>query len=100
MSDGKLFRLADAAAVEPLINRWSVWSDLIAPVTHSYHVANYQIKTLQSYLQKPEIHIKASQNPKLVGGPWVDIPEARAAEVQELRSSGKWFPLTYCQPVQ
>ncbi len=86
-SDGKLYRLADAAAVEPLINSWSVWSDLIAPVTHSYHVANYQIKTLQSYLQKPEIHLKASQNPKLVGGPWVDVPEARASEVKALLDS-------------
>src|SRR6476660_6024101 len=87
MSEGKLFRLADATAVEPLIHRWSVWSDLISPLPHSLHVANYQIKTLQSYLQKPEIHIKASKNPKLVGGPWVDVPEERAPEVAALLDS-------------
>jgi len=87
MPDGKLFRLADATVVEPLINRWSVWSDLISPVTHSLHVAKYQVETLRSYLKKPAIHLKASRNPKLVGGPWVDVPEARAAEVQVLLES-------------
>ncbi|HSL81448.1 MAG TPA: MBL fold metallo-hydrolase [Thermoanaerobaculia bacterium] len=84
MPETTLYRLADATAVEPLINHWSVWSDLIAPVTHSYHVANYQIKTLQSYLQKPEVHLKASRDPELVGGPWVDVPEERSSEVKEL----------------
>jgi L-ascorbate metabolism protein UlaG (beta-lactamase superfamily) len=78
------YRLADDTVVEPLINSWSVWSDLISPVPHSFHVANYQLKTLESYLEKPEIHIKAARNPKLVGGPFVDVPLERAGEVRQL----------------
>lgn len=89
MSEQKLYRLADATAVEPLINKWALWGDLIAPVTYSLHLANYQLKTLESYLQKPEMHIKASRNPKLVGGPWVDQPEERAPEIRELLESSQ-----------
>jgi L-ascorbate metabolism protein UlaG (beta-lactamase superfamily) len=82
--NGARYRLADATAVEPLINRWSVWSDMISPLPYSLHMANYQMKTLESYLKRPEIHLKAARNPKLAGGAYVDVPEERAGAVQAL----------------
>lgn len=82
----KRYRLADSTVVEPLINNWAVWSDLISPVPYSLHLLNYQIKTLTSYLANPQIHLTACQNPKLTGGPFVNVPAERASEIQELLS--------------
>ena len=84
LDDRVRYRLADATAIEPLINQWSVWSDMISPLPYSLHMANYQLKTLESYLKRPEIHLKAARNPKLAGGAYVDVREERAGEVQAL----------------
>src|SRR5215467_2274248 len=78
------YRLADSTVAEPLINNWAIWADLISPAPYSMHVANYQIPTLTSYLADPELHMKACRNPKLVGGPFVDVPKGRKNEVQVL----------------
>lgn len=78
------YRLADSTVVEPLINNWAIWADLISPAPYSMHLSNYQIPTLTSYLANPELHVKACRDPKLIGGPFVDIPPARKNEVQEL----------------
>ena len=83
------FRLADTTVVEPLVNRWAVWSDLMSPVPASLHLVNYQLKLLESYLADPHVHVKASQNPKFYGGRFVDVPASRAAEVSELLNAMK-----------
>ena len=84
MSDKEVYRLADSTAVEPLINNWLAWSDTISPAPYSMHLVHYQLKTLNSYLSSPEAHLKASRNPKFMGGPFVDIPPARSGEVRQL----------------
>ncbi|HEX5736375.1 MAG TPA: MBL fold metallo-hydrolase [Blastocatellia bacterium] len=78
------YRLADSTAAEPLINSFAVWSDTISPAPYSLHLLHYQIKTLSSYIANPEIHIKAVQNPKFIGGPFIDVPASRANEVKEI----------------
>jgi len=78
------YRLADSTVVEPLINSWALWADLISPAPYSMHVANYQIPTLTAYLADPELHMKACRNPQLVGGPFVDVPKERKGEVEAL----------------
>jgi L-ascorbate metabolism protein UlaG (beta-lactamase superfamily) len=77
-------RLADSTAIEPLINSFAIWSDTISPAPYSLHLANYQMKTLASYLANPEVHLKAVRNPKFAGGPFIDIPGERAGEVREI----------------
>jgi L-ascorbate metabolism protein UlaG (beta-lactamase superfamily) len=84
MPDKDSYRLADSTAIEPLINNWVAWSDTVSPVPYSMHLLHYQVKTLNSYLSNPEVHAKASRNPKFIGGPFVDIPPERAGEVREL----------------
>lgn len=71
-------------AAEPLINSWSAWSHLIAPVPYSLHLKNYQTKLLQSFLTDPQQHARACRNPKLRSGPFVDVPVERLNEIQEL----------------
>jgi L-ascorbate metabolism protein UlaG (beta-lactamase superfamily) len=78
------YRLGDSTVIEPLINSWAVWSDLISPAPYSMHLLNYQIKLLTSYLANPEVHIQACNNPKFVGGPFVAVPAERAGEIRDL----------------
>src|SRR5438874_1722577 len=78
------YRLASSTVVEPLINQWAVWSDLISPAPYSMHMNSYQIPILTSYLQNPDLHLKAAHNPKLIGGPYVNIAKERRSEVEKL----------------
>lgn len=89
MEKEPMYRLSDTTVVEPLVNQWSAWAHLIPPVAAGLHVANYQTKTLQSYLENPEMHLQAARNPNLVGGPFVDIPSHRIEEVRELLEATK-----------
>ena len=83
------YRLRDTTVIEPLVNLWPAWAHLIPPVAAGLHLANYQIKTLQSYLENPEMHLQAAHNPNLIGGPFVDIPKHRLEEVRELLEATK-----------
>jgi L-ascorbate metabolism protein UlaG (beta-lactamase superfamily) len=78
------YHLAGSTAIEPLVNRWSAWSDLISPVPYSLHMLNYQIKVLNSYLDDPEMHVETSHDPKLFGGPFVNVPAERAHQIKEM----------------
>lgn len=84
MKSNDTYRLADATVVEPLVNKWSVWSDLISPVPYSLHMLHYQMKVLSSYLDDPGLHAEACRDSSLFGGPFVDVPVSRAHEVAEL----------------
>lgn len=74
MNNEPRYRLADSTAVEALVDNWVAWPHTFSPVPYSLHLLNYQKKTLASYLQSPELHVKSSSNPKLLGGAFVNIP--------------------------
>lgn len=87
MGKETLYRFADSTVIEPLVNRWSAWAHVIAPVPASLHLLNYQLPALSSYLDDPKFHFDASRDPQLIGGPFADIPPERAAEVKALLES-------------
>jgi hypothetical protein len=91
MNDKTLYRLADSTAVEALVDHWVAWPHTFSPVPYSLHMLNYQKKNLTSYLQNPEIHLKSSANPKLLGGPFVNVPVDRVADIAQMleRMSGE-----------
>jgi L-ascorbate metabolism protein UlaG (beta-lactamase superfamily) len=91
------YRFAKSTVIEPLINQWAVWSDLISPVPYSMHMTRYQIPTLTSYLKNPDVHRRASQDPKLIGGPFVNIPKERRAEVEALVEETKGGQKEYAE---
>lgn len=76
--------LTDSLLVEPLVNRWFAWSTVIAPVPASFHLMQYQIPLLESYLSAPEVHAEAGKNPEFVAGPFVQVPAEKAEEVKKL----------------
>jgi L-ascorbate metabolism protein UlaG (beta-lactamase superfamily) len=82
MSGPALYRLNVSTAIEPLVNKWVAWANVLAPVVSSLHLRNYQTDLLRSYLDNPQSHAEACRNPRLRSGRVVDIPTERAAEVK------------------
>jgi len=78
------YRLADATVAEALVDNWVAWPHTFSPVPYSLHLLNYQKKTLASYLQNPALHVKSSQNPKLLGGAFVNLPVERVPDIVAL----------------
>jgi len=70
---------------EPLVDKWYAWSHLISPATAAMNIVGRHIDIIDSYLESPELHAEAVKNPKLLGGPFMDIPEIRVQEVHELK---------------
>ena len=84
MNTERKYRLADSTVVEPLVQQWSAWPQLFSPVPASLHLSNYQLPALEGYLKTPVEHIKASRDPEMIGGPFVDIALERAGEIEQL----------------
>lgn len=87
MGQETLYRLADSTVVEPLIGQWSAWPTLVSPVPAALHLSSFQLFALTSYLEDPAAHLRASRDPELIGGPFVDIAPDRAEEVRALLSA-------------
>jgi L-ascorbate metabolism protein UlaG (beta-lactamase superfamily) len=86
MKNDPTYRLAESTLVEPLVNCWSAWSFLIAPVPASLHLLQYQLPLLQSFIEDPAFHV-ASRDLSMAGGAFVDLPVDRVSEVRDLLAS-------------
>ena len=84
MNSKPIYHLAESTLVEPLVNSWSAWPFLIAPVPASLHLLRYQLPLLQSYIEDPATHAAASQDPSFVGGAFVGISADRMSEVSAI----------------
>ncbi|MEM8909192.1 MAG: MBL fold metallo-hydrolase, partial [Bacteroidota bacterium] len=71
--------------IEPLIDQWYAWAHLVSPATAAMNVVGRHLKIMNSFIQAPMLHKAAVQNPKMKGGPFMDIPPARVEEVKALR---------------
>jgi L-ascorbate metabolism protein UlaG (beta-lactamase superfamily) len=76
--------LQHSVHIEPLIEGWYAWSHLVAPASSACLFANACLPILESYIDDPEAHAAALQDPAFAGGPFVDIPPDRAPEVSAL----------------
>jgi len=72
--------------IEPLIDRWYAWSHLVSPATAAMNIQGRHLKIIDSYLQAPQIHAAAVKNPKMLGGPFMDIPVDKKSEVATLKN--------------
>jgi L-ascorbate metabolism protein UlaG (beta-lactamase superfamily) len=71
--------------MEPLIDKWYAWSHLVSPATAAMNIVNRHLKIMNSFIQSPKAHEAAVKNPKLKGGPFMDIPPAQVSEVEGLK---------------
>ena len=70
--------------IEPLIWSWYAWPYLIPPTTAGCNVTERHLKIMQSYVQNPQIHAQAVKDPKLLGGPFIDLEGQKVSEIKEL----------------
>jgi len=66
--------------LEPVIKGWYTWCHLLAPVPLAMNFAHRYLGILQSFVANPKVHVNASSDPAMFGGPFVSLPmEARGA---------------------
>lgn len=78
------YYLKPTIKAEPLIWRWYAWPYLIAPATAACNIVDRHLKIMQSYVQSPIIHAQAIKDPKMLGGPFIDLDGQNVKEVKEL----------------
>lgn len=90
MSEPKVY-LKPNVVFEPLVDRWYAWAHLISPATAAMNIVGRHLTIMESYLLAPSIHAEAVLNPKMRGGPFMDLGGGRLDEIraleQETRSS-------------
>ncbi|MGO4292376.1 MBL fold metallo-hydrolase [Chitinophaga sp. RAB17] len=86
MSDKKVY-LKPNVVLEPLFDRWYAWSHLISPATAAMNTVGRHLTIMDSYLDDPNIHAEAVLNPKMKGGPFMDLGGGRVEEVETLKAT-------------
>jgi Diiron non-heme beta-hydroxylase N-terminal domain len=70
---------------EPLIDGWYAWTHLIPPATAARNITERHLKIIESYLECPEAHDAAVQDPAMAGGPYMHFNRNREDDVRALR---------------
>ncbi len=98
----KAVYLKPNVVIEPLVDKWYAWSHLISPATAAMNIAGRHLEIMQSYLLAPHIHVQAVKNPKMRGGPFMDIPVNRVADVKALQQATlqNLLPLQFAKAVK
>ena len=81
MLNTDLLYLRQNIQIEPLIDHWYVWPQLIPPANAARNITTH-LPIMDSYISNPHGHAIAAKNPKLLGGPFVDLDE----QVEEIRA--------------
>ncbi|MCW3072423.1 MAG: metal-dependent hydrolase [Bacteroidetes bacterium] len=71
---------------EPLVAGWYAWAHLISPVTGCLNIKNRHIPILKSYITDPAAHAAACEDPKMTGGPFIDLNGGMVTEIKALLS--------------
>ncbi|OQP61089.1 polyketide synthase [Niastella vici] len=83
--NGKKVYLKPNVVLEPLVMNWYAWPHLISPATLAMNIVGRHLKIMNSYIRSPEIHRKATLDPKMRGGPFMDYKESRQQEIRQLK---------------
>ena len=84
MADEMLY-LKPNVVLEPLVDQWYAWNQLISPATAAMNITERHLKIMDSYIRSPVFHASAVKNPTLLGGPFIDYGGQRVAEIKDLR---------------
>lgn len=83
-SNDDLLWLRPDVKVEPLVCGWHAWPHLLAPVQLAMNLRSRHLPALRSFTMNPKVHVAASSNPAMFGGPFVDLPASAIDEAKEL----------------
>ncbi|MBC9934898.1 MBL fold metallo-hydrolase [Chitinophaga qingshengii] len=81
----KLMYLMPNVVMEPLFDRWYAWSHLVSPATAAMNITGRHLRIMNSYIQASHIHAAAVKNPKMRGGPFMDLGGGKVEDVKALR---------------
>lgn len=85
MEDQKRWYLRPDVYVDPLVNHWYAWPNLVAPLTYAMYMSKTHRRLMHSFVKNTELHILANQDPELAGGgEFVDCSQAQLGQVQAL----------------
>lgn len=79
-----LVYLRTEVKLEPLVCRFYAWPHLIAPAQLALHIAFRFAPLLRSFADNPGVHVAASADPGMYGGPFVDLREDDVVRVRSL----------------
>jgi L-ascorbate metabolism protein UlaG (beta-lactamase superfamily) len=76
--------LGSGVVVEPLIDQWYAWPQLLSPVQAAMNLVERHLKIMDSYVKAPQVHAAALKNPSMIGGPFINYGGQRVGEIREL----------------
>lgn len=85
MMNVEQFYLKQNIQVEPLIDYWYAWPHLIPPATAARNITERHMRIMNSYVNAPQTHLNAVKNPKMRGGPFIDLDGERVDEIRAMR---------------
>lgn len=85
MNNDKCWYLREDVYVDPLINNWYAWPNLVAPITYSMYMTRTHRRLMNSFVKNAQLHIMANQDPNLAGGgEFVDCSMEQLDQVKAL----------------
>lgn len=85
MSNNPVY-LKNNFVAEPLVAGWYAWTHLVSPATACLNIKNRHIPILKSYINDPASHASACKDPKMLGGPFIDLDGEKVGEIKKLLS--------------
>lgn len=77
--------LREDVYVDPLVNSWYAWPNLIAPVTYAMYMSKTHRRLMTSFVHNHELHLAGSKDAVLAGGgEFVACSKEQVAQVQAL----------------
>ncbi len=84
MSD-KAWFLRESVYIDPLVNSWYAWPNLIAPVTYAMYMSKTHRRLMTSFVHNHELHLAGSKDALLAGGgEFVACSKEQLSQVQAL----------------
>lgn len=82
---GQQYFLREDVYIDPLVNSWYAWPNLIAPVTYAMYMTKTHRRLMTSFVQNYDLHIAGSQDALLAGGgEFVACSKEQVAHVKSL----------------
>lgn len=84
MSTNDLLYLREDVYVDPLVNKWYAWPNLIAPMTYSMYMTKTHRRLMNSFVNNYELHIMANQDRGVAGGG--EFVDCTAEQLEDIKS--------------
>lgn len=69
---------------EPLVCGWYAWTHLIQPLTAGRNIVDRHLSIMKSFVQSPQVHLAATRNPAMLGGPFISYGPERVQDIKAL----------------